>query len=346
MGGRPDVGSIPASVRLPKVSVVIPVHNAEEWIGDSLRSVAAQTYPVDLLEILVVDDGSTDGSAEIVESFLGSGPHRGELIRTTKGGPSRARNLGWRQSRGEWIQFLDADDLLHPDKLAVQAPAAAALSETVAVIHSDWQVLQRSEQKWLLQPARSPRVDDDPICELLKDEGFVHTGSALFRRTCLEQVEGFDERHWLIEDVDLMLRLAMAGFEFHRIEVDHPLFFYRRDLPGSLSQQGGYAFLEGCVRNAELVESYCRDNGVLTLAREQAIASVYYLAARNFVELDRDRFEHLSLKLESLSPGFLPSAPAYLRWLSRLMGYRNAERFCLPVRRAFRKLRTAKLTGR
>ena len=94
---------------LPSISAVVPVYNASAWIREALQSVVEQRYPVDLLDILVVDDCSTDGSAEIADSYLASAPVRGRLIRTAKGGPSRARNIGWRQAQGEWIQFLDAD---------------------------------------------------------------------------------------------------------------------------------------------------------------------------------------------------------------------------------------------
>jgi hypothetical protein len=226
--------------------------------------------------------------------------------------------------------------------MAVQAEAAVALPDEVAVAYSNWQYLNRIEREWIpLEPVNSPLVDDDPLTELLESEGFVHTGSALFRKAWLERVGGFDERHTLIEDVDLMLRIAMAGGKFNRVGTDQPLFFYRRGLVGSLSQQDKRAFLEGCVRNAELVESYCCGNEVLTSARAQAIASVYFFAARNFIELDRERFEQLARQLESLSPRFRPSEPAYLRWLSRLLGYRNAERLSWPLQKAYRKLRTA-----
>jgi hypothetical protein len=321
---------------LPRISVVIPAYNASVWIRETLQSVVEQRYPANLFEILVIDDGSTDGSAEIAESILASTPVRGRVIRTTRGGPSRARNAGWRQARGGWIQFLDADDLLHPEKMAVQAEATHTLSDQVAVVHSSWQILQRIEREWvLLEPVKSPAVDADPLADLLKPEGFVHTGSGLFRRDWLERVEGFDERHWLIEDVDLMLRIAMAGGEFRRVGDDQPLFFYRRDVGGSLSQQDRRGFLEGCVRNANLVECYCRQHGTLTAARAQAVASVYFQAARQFAEWDRGLFQEMVQKLEALCPGFRPEGPPQLRWLSGLIGYPRAEMAAV----AWRKVR-------
>jgi glycosyltransferase involved in cell wall biosynthesis len=321
------------------ISVVVPIYNASAWIREALQSVVEQRCPLDLLEVLAVDDGSTDRSAEIAGSYLASAPIRGRLIRTANGGPSRARNIGWRQARGEWIQFLDADDLLHPEKVAVQAEAAAAQPGGVAIVYSSWQVLLCMGHDWLLQePVRSPTLDVDPISDLLRSEGFVHAGSALFRKAWLEQVGGFDERYSLIEDVDLMLRIAMAGGEFRRVGGDQPLFFYRRHAGGSLSQQDRRGFVEGCIRNADLVERYCRDHGALTAARAQAVASVYFQAARHYAEWDRSRFLEMVQKLEALCPGFKPGGPPWLRWLSRLVGYPKAEMVAVTSRRVRRAL--------
>lgn len=327
------------STSLPSISVVIPVYNASAWIRDALQSVVQQRYPADLFEILVIDDGSTDDSAEIADSVLASTHVGGHVIRTTRGGPSRARNAGWRKARGRWIQFLDADDLLHPDKMAVQAEATLSLSDKVAVIYSSWQILQRPEREWvLLEPAKCPMVDADPLGDLLKPEGFIATGSQIFRRTWLERVGGFDERYRQIEDVDLMLRIAMAGGEFRRVGDDQPLFFYRRDTGSSLSQQDRRGFVEGCVRNAELVENYGRENSVMTTAWRQAVASVYFQAARQFAEWDRDRFKEMVQRLEALYPGFRPEGPPQLRWLSGLVGYPTAELVVVAWRKARRGL--------
>jgi glycosyltransferase involved in cell wall biosynthesis len=91
---------------LPLVSCVIPVYNGGRWLAETLDSVLAQTYRN--CEILVVDDGSTDDSAEVASRFAGSGDG---LVRKANGGTASARNLGVARSRGELIAFLDADDL-------------------------------------------------------------------------------------------------------------------------------------------------------------------------------------------------------------------------------------------
>ena len=101
-----------------KLSIIIPCYNAERFVGDAIRSALEQTY-LDR-EVIVVDDGSTDGSLEVLKGFgdaiqLGTGPNRGGCA---------ARNRGIEMAKGELLQFHDADDLLHPEKLARQVPLA------------------------------------------------------------------------------------------------------------------------------------------------------------------------------------------------------------------------------
>src|SRR2546428_1968701 len=98
----------------PLVSVIIPCFNASEWIREALNSVVAQNY--DNLEIIAIDDGSTDDSGDIIRDEFGFV----RLVRTPNRGVSRARNLGTRLSSGQFCQYLDADDVLAADKIRKQ----------------------------------------------------------------------------------------------------------------------------------------------------------------------------------------------------------------------------------
>jgi len=113
----------------PRVSVVIPCYNGSEFLPHTLRSVLAQSYPA--TEILVVDDGSTDNSAEIAESF----GNPVQVLRQVNSGESVARNRGFEQATGDWVAFLDADDLWHPEKLAEQI---RLIDEDVVCIHTNF----------------------------------------------------------------------------------------------------------------------------------------------------------------------------------------------------------------
>jgi glycosyltransferase involved in cell wall biosynthesis len=261
------------------------------------------------------------------------------ILKSANRGPSSARNIGWRRASGEWIQFLDSDDLLHAQKIEIQAKEACFLPPQVAVVYSDWARLEFKDGEWLANETIAPLVGDDAVVDLLKTENFLHTGSQLFRRAWLDKVSGYDERHWLIEDVDLQLRIALEGGKFHKVRTDYPLFFYRQRNDGSLSRRNPREFIEGCVRNARMVEAYFRSNGQLTPQRAHVLASIYFQGARYFAATDKREFETLVKKIESLIPNFVPSSPLRLRWLSRLIGYRRAERIAVLYRRLKKHLK-------
>ena len=114
----------------PKVSIIVPAYNAAPYIGECLASIAAQTWRD--FEVLVVDDGSTDGTADVAGKFCSHDP-RFTLIRASHGGVSAARNLGIERARGEWIGFADADDCLHPHALESLLETARGSGADVAV---------------------------------------------------------------------------------------------------------------------------------------------------------------------------------------------------------------------
>ena len=317
------------------VSVAIPLYNGARWVADAIASVAAQTWPHELLEITVIDDGSTDEGADTAAVALRGTDISSRVVRTNNGGPSRARNLGWQQSRGEWIQFLDADDVIAPEKIRLQAEAAARMPSEVAVIYSDWKATRLREGKWIASGGRwAPSLGEDTIASLLEPDQFLSNASCLFRRDWLATVSGFDERHRLIEDVDMLLRIAMTGGRFRRVETAEPLFNARQHSSDSLSRRDQAAFQEGCIRNAAMMEEYWRARGELTEPRARLVAQVYHQGARYFAAHDRRRFDELVQMIERLMPGFVPDSPALLRKVSRVVGFRRAELLSVQYRRA------------
>src|ERR1700730_14332562 len=116
------------------ISVVIPCFNARNWISATLDSVCAQPLPD--LEVIVVDDGSTDDTGPLIaEHFPGV-----RMVRIQNGGASRARNIGTTLARGQFVQYLDADDLLAPGKLEMQLDLLARTNADIA--YGDWQELR------------------------------------------------------------------------------------------------------------------------------------------------------------------------------------------------------------
>ena len=176
----------------PLVTIGIPCYNAARWIATSVQSALDQTCPPD--EVIVVDDGSTDGSVYKLREF-------GEGIRVLEAahrGANQARNLILKCARGEWIQYLDADDYLRPDKIKTQL-AEAAPAEQADVIYSP--VLMETWKEHRALPPQGERIDSaaDIYTQLLRWE-LPQTGAALWRKTTLEGMGGWEEQSAMMCD--------------------------------------------------------------------------------------------------------------------------------------------------
>ena len=183
----------------PIVSYIMAVHNIERYVAESLRSILAQSRPVD--EILVVDDGSTDGTAEVVREQ--GGPIR--VIGQANAGQSAARNRGVRESRGDYIAFLDGDDLIHPQKIERQLACFDARPELMLVdayTQNFWSPEVPEDQREL-QGWQKLTHSDKPW------PGFI--GTWLFRRSLWDTVGVFDEGRTFAEDSDWHDRAIDTG---------------------------------------------------------------------------------------------------------------------------------------
>lgn len=210
----------------PLVSVVIPAYNAECYLGEAIESVLAQAYsPV---ETIVVDDGSSDGTAAVARSFP-----EVELIVQENAGPAAARNRGFAVSHGEVVAFHDADDLMTPDKLAVQVGELLA-DPAIGCVLAEQELLieEGAELPFWAEGSKVPTVMPAKP-EELADEPDVHPMTMVVRRDVFERVGGFDEGMRAAEDFDWMLRAAEDGVEFARLS---RVLLKRRVHPASLTQ--------------------------------------------------------------------------------------------------------------
>ncbi len=195
----------------PLVTVVTPCHDAEAFVGETMESVLAQSYPA--VEHVVVDDGSRDGSAEVAERFADRWPGRVRAFRldANRGG-SHARNRGAAEARGELLMFLDADDVLEPG--AVSALVAALRDPAAGVAVCRWERLRRGpDGEWGTGPADAPLPSSDPDEALrgwMNGSAWAPPCAVLWRREAYEATGGWDESLTLNDDGDLMMR-ALAG---------------------------------------------------------------------------------------------------------------------------------------
>ena len=190
------------------VSVIIPTYNSDRYIAAAIRSVLAQTYPH--WEILVIDDGSQDETQQILQPMVEQYGDRLHYIYQTNQGVSAARNRGIEAATGEFVAFLDADDIFLPDKLAAQI-AVFAEQPQLGMVHSGWR---------RVDAAGNPLLNVEPWQEIptLDLESWLRwkpvlPSAMMFRRQWLVEVGGFDSRFPPAEDTELVLRLALRGCE-------------------------------------------------------------------------------------------------------------------------------------
>lgn len=193
----------------PRVSVIIPTYNRSRYIAEAIRSVQAQTHRD--VEIIVADDGSTDNTRDIVSQF-GQGvtylqlPHRGQAAAT--------RNAGLRAAEGEYVAFLDSDDLFLPGKLALQLAVLEQHPEA-GLAYSNGYFFRDDPQVPIGRTLDGlPTPTGDALADLLRGN-FLTSPVVLVRADCLDVVGLFDERpeFFAVEDYDLWLRIA-AHFPF------------------------------------------------------------------------------------------------------------------------------------
>ncbi len=198
----------------------MPAYNVEQFIDAAIASVRAQTFTN--FELLIVDDGSTDGTAAVVERHARD-DGRVRLLRQANAGISAARNFALRHARGAFIAILDADDGWAPSFLASQIAVLEQRPDIDIVTANAW-FRGGPHDGQPAAPTPDPRPDPD-LTQLLEDETAVFIMS-VFRRRVVDALGGFDEAFRSNEDYDLWIRAALAGFRFARN--DRPAGYYRR----------------------------------------------------------------------------------------------------------------------
>jgi glycosyltransferase involved in cell wall biosynthesis len=194
------------------VSVIIPCHNHACFLVDAIDSVTRQTYPH--IEIIVVDDGSTDGTAQVAKAYP-----KIRYVRQNNLGLSRSRNVGLSYSKGTYIVFLDADDSLFPDAIDIGLRVLASRTDCALAFGLFVNVGIRQEMQQL------SRDTNYGYKELLQRNVIGNPGSVLYRRWVFTEIGGFDEANSPAADYDLYLRVAR---QFPILCHHQPVVKYRR----------------------------------------------------------------------------------------------------------------------
>ena len=214
-------GMLIASADIPIVSVIIPCYNGEAFLQETIESALAQTYPA--VEIIVVDDGSTDRSGAIAQAL----PVR--YIQQPNSGLTPSRNRGVRESRGSFIVFLDADDRLKPDAIEIGMKVLLQHPECAMTVGDH---LLISSSGSFLAPSRKACLAASHYEALLQSNFIEMISSVIFRKSVLQAVGGFDTQLRVAEDYELYLRIAreytlcchpavVAEYRLHKTNASH-----------------------------------------------------------------------------------------------------------------------------
>lgn len=310
----------------PLISIIIPCYNAAAWLAETLHSCLEQSYRP--LEIILIDDGSTDESPAIIADFQRRFP---DLICAewgeNRGGPA-ARNRGFALSRGEYIQWLDADDLLAPQKLQLQAAVLAG--GQFDLVCGWWRHLhEQSPGRFVEGPLKKPLLTADPVADMIAAEGWAPPAGYLMTRDIIQRVSGWDESLRCLQDVDLTLRMAMIGGRF--AVVPQLTAYYRRPLRATVSTRDRQAFKQACFDNYVRVLAFAGIQG-WTEQRRQVLLRGLSMLVRLSVARDYTMFENSLRLISEIDPRYVPDGTLMLRTLVRLFGYRRAEYIALRYR--------------
>ena len=215
----------------PLVSVIIPAYNAEKFLSKTLESVLSQTYKN--IEVLVIDDGSQDKTAEIVKS-IAQKDSRVILLQQQNIGVAAARNLGINNSTGEFIAPIDADDIWYPQNLEKQVQCLLQADSSVGLVYS-WSVDINEEDK-LTGDFRAANIEGNVFKTLLCHNFLGNASSTVIRRSCVEKIGGYNtqlkaQNAQGCEDWDFYLRIA----EYYQFKVVPEFFIGYRKIANTMS---------------------------------------------------------------------------------------------------------------
>ena len=317
---------------MPAVSIIMPAYNVEPYVGEAIRSALAQTYTD--FELIVVDDGSKDGTADVVRRRAREDP-RIHLVQHANRGLAGARNSALRAARGAFIALLDSDDLWEPDFLAEQMAILEARPDVDIVTGNGW-CLGGAQHGQLARPYPDSRPAPD-LASIIGDEWSVFIMS-VFRRRVYTTIGPFDEDMRSNEDYDFWLRAAVAGCTFYRN--DRPLGHYRvrTDSLSASDVRMLRGILHVYTKLRPVIAARAREMSILDRQIKRFEAEWIAAEARLAIELDdfEAAREHLGALHARRGGAALGVARVLARWapktLTRMIRFKRAAIPAVPAR--------------
>jgi glycosyltransferase involved in cell wall biosynthesis len=320
------------NVSKPLISVLIPAFNSEKYLAQAIESALAQTWVNK--EVIVVDDGSKDRTLEIAKSYEAIGV---KVYSQPNKGASAARNLAYSYSTGDYIKFLDADDLISFDMLEKQIERLKGSIECIA--SSEWGRFYNDTLSTFRLNPESVWQDMKPIEWLIKSlehgPNMTQPGIFLIPRNLLEKAGLWDERLSLIDDFEFFTRVLLCASEVRF--TPHVTLYYRSGVNTSLSTLQSRRGMESAWLATELGTTYLlsTENSVRT---RQVSATCFQIWAYNFYPYFPDLVTKAEKKIKDLGGSQYPlPAGKWLRKLSKILGWKWAKQIHL----LFHKMKNA-----
>jgi len=305
----------------PLVSIGIPSFNSARWLGQAIESALAQTWPEK--EVIVVDDGSSDDSPEVARKF-GS---QIQLIVTENRGGNHARNQALRAAHGEWVQFLDADDYLEPEKIARQFAEANDGTDADIIYSPTW-------IEDLGQKTREPGPIDtrlDLYSQWLSWQ-IPQTGGPLWRKNALEAIGGWKEGQPCCQEHELYLRALQAGLRFRYAPTPHAV--YRIWSEQTVCRRDPRQVIRVRTELMDTLQAWMQSRGLWTAEHARVAGQAFFEMSRTFAR--QDLAEAAAYFRERKKRGLIhlagPAAPRSYRLAHRLLGFTGAERLAAARR--------------
>jgi len=299
----------------PLVSILIPCYNCEAWVSRAIETALAQTW--EPKEIIVLDDGSSDRSLEIIQSFGNviqaiSEPNRGQ---------NGARNRLTGLSKGEWLQYLDADDELAPDKIEKQM----MLAEQADVMYSSVEATFYRDLEYINSDKRLAEGYNDSWCAGFRWQ-FPNTTAFLFRRSAICSVGGWNESLKNCTDYGLYFPLLLEGLRFRA--TPDAWSIYRQWSSEQAVYQAPQRLVLARLQVMWNAVLKLEETQLLTIPRKQAFEESTFLVIRTLHLLNREKALKELQRLKEWNQNFCPqgaSISKFYRWSYNLVGFSFAE---------------------
>jgi len=259
----------------PTVSIIIPAYNAEKYLQETLESILTQDYPS--IEVIVVDDGSTDNTSDIVKSY--SYDSRVQYIYKSNSGTAKSRNAGIQSARGDFLMFVDSDDLLSKNALSSLVKISANFSDTDYLIYGEMEFFEDKTYRKLNITKFSKTIKNQKNLYTLRTNLLL---CCLIPRDVIDRVKGFNEKLKYNEDYEMLLRISKLTKIYG---LDKVVYKYRVRIGSKTQTKSLEKAIEVTKKRKWYFANLLKDESLIT--KVQAWGSHYLTAGVEFREFDR-----------------------------------------------------------